>query len=271
MTKLFEEGFTPEQKKEPACPSFACVTIGFTRLGNDLHMVRTFDNLWMIPVEDRPRYLNIIDRYSKENLERVVNNHDIKTTEAMGYCLAITFTADYVENLWNVSEWVLWESQTEDTAPNIINRWVKPELQSLMVPIVVVDANPPVAKYHYLHGAMKENPRIVLRTSSVTVDGKKQFLALCANNCRPYIVNRWRVSVTDRFMWDIEKKDVSELIAGLKRRDPRDCRLAWGLADTIEEAQTICKDKADIIWKRVGVKKIASYITSLEMKDTSHA
>lgn len=265
MTKLFEEGFTPEQKKEPACPSFACVTIGFTRLGNELHMVRTFDNLWMIPVEDRPRYLSIIDRYSKENLERVVKNHDIKTTEAMGYCLAITFTAEHVENLWNVSEWVLWESQTEDTAPNIIGRWAKEELQSLLT------ANLPVPKYHHLHNAMKENPRIVLRTSAVTVDGKKQFLSLCANNCRPYIVNRWRVSVTDRFMWDIEKKDVSELIAGLKRRDPRDCRLAWGLADTIEEAQTICKDKADIIWKRVGIKKSAPFFTTLGIKDTSHA
>tara|TARA_Y100001956_G_C4000631_1_gene133352 strand:- start:200 stop:577 length:378 start_codon:yes stop_codon:yes gene_type:complete len=110
------------------------------------------------------------------------------------------------------------------------------------------------SKHHHVDKAMKKNPRIVLRTSTVVVNGETKYLALCANHCRLYIVDRTRVSVTDNFVRSIEDKDISGLVEGLKTKEPEDSRLAWAIGDTMTDAIASCLDMADVIWKRVFAK-----------------
>ncbi len=249
MNFVGEPGIDASKKFEPNIPAFASVTIGFHCLDEIIVPIRTYENLWMLPESKRERYKEIIELYAQENLERILKHHEIELDYTTVYCLSISFTADNVENLWNVHDWVLWESASDKTAPVILHRWVKPELASL----IEIEKRPKV-KHQHVDRAMKKNPRIVLRTSTVVVNGETKYLALCANHCRLYIVDRTRVSVTDNFFRAIENKDIHELVVGLKTKEPEDTRLAWAIGDTMAEATESCLDMADVIWKRVFAK-----------------
>lgn len=231
-------------------PGFASVTLGFHILEGNTHLIRVFENLHLIPAPQRERYSKLIDRHGKENLMRLIKQTKEELKEGAVYAFTISFTADYIENLWNVTSWQLWLSQSETSPPILLDRWVNDAYER----VNLLDAQRPAPKATYpnLEKAMRHNPRIVVRTSMVEAYGKKQFLTLCANNCRLYIVDRYRVRVSDNFMWSIEKTDVTKLIAGLKRKDMRDIRLTWGLADTLEESQRICLEKADPVWEAVN-------------------
>ena len=248
-------------------PGFASVTLGFHILEGNTHLIRVFENLHLIPASQRERYSRLIDRYGKENLLRLIKQTKEELKEGAVYAFTISFTADLIENLWNITSWQLWLSQSEATPPVLLDRWVGDAYER----VNLVDAQRPApkSKYPNLEKAMRHNPRIVVRSSAVEAYGKKQFLTLCANNCRLYIVDRYRVRVSDQFMWNIENKDITDLIAGLKRKDMRDCRLTWGLADTLEESQRICLEKADPIWEAVNrtMKTTAPKTTTTGIED----
>lgn len=233
-------------KSEP----FACVTLGFTFWGENCHLIKTMENLHLLERGLREKYRRIIDRYGKENLMRLIKQTSVEFQEAKVYGFSITFNAELIENLWNITEWQLWFSESEAHPPVLVDKWVSDAYER--VNLVEAQRAAPKTKYPELEKAMRHNPRIVVRASRVLVNGNPKFLALCANNCRPYIVDRYRVRVSDDFMWSIEKTDIADLIAGLKRKDMRDSRLAWGLADSLEDAQRICMEYAEPIWRRVN-------------------